>query len=264
MQPITATVKSKPMKLKKEYTESMNITKNKNGKNKFTVNIMRVMTIIVVICLLFSFTSCARDREYNEEEVLKAARELIKKSEKLNELYYGDGIAHTGDESTAEGYYIRADANSLAYFGVSTKDDIIRITRETFTQDYSNRLIMTKLESVKDTDDVIRSYARYYQKYSVLDETEPECLMVYKNAKVYLVDKVEYKYDTLRVSDVEGESIFVTLDVEITDPDKRTQSSTLTVELIEEANGFRINSPTYKRYDDGTYDELDNKNLNTK
>ncbi len=222
-------------------------------KNKIT---LFLLTIIVITTLLLN--SCARNRDYVESEVIAAAEVLIKNSAKLNEIYYGKGIAHTQDKSDSNGAYYRASYASLLEFGISTLEDIKILTRDTYTVDMSNLIINTKLSSVSD-DDGIRSYARYYQKYSAIDGSE-ECIMVYDMAEVFLKDKIVYDYSTLRVVRVKGESIFVGIDVTVTNDEGKSKSSTLEVELIEEASGFRLDSPTYKRYtDDDYYNELQNK-----
>ena len=73
----------------------------------------------------------------------------------------------------------------------------------------------------------------------------------YKNAEIFLKDKCVYDYSTLRVDSVKGESIFVCVDLTVTNPDGDSQAAVVRVELIEEEEGFRINTPTYKRFDSG-------------
>ena len=220
----------------------------------------KITTFLLIIVVIFTafITSCARNRDYVEAEVIDAAKSLIAKSARLNEIYWGEGIAHDQDKSGANGAYYRASSASLSRFGIATIDDLTRLTRETFTVDMANDIINNSLSSISD-EDGIRIYARYYQKYSALDDT-PECIMVYDKAEVFLKDIVIYNYDTVRVSRVKGESIFVSIEVTVINDEGKSQSSALEVELIEEDAGFRLNSPTYKRYtDDDYYNELQNK-----
>ena len=222
-------------------------------KSKITA----ILLTLVVIMTVF-LGSCARNRDYVESEVLEAAKSLISKSARLNEIYWGKGIAHDQDKSGANGAYYRATAESTSHYGIKTVDDLIALTRETFTVDMANLIVNTRLSSISD-EDGIKVYARYYQKYNALDDT-PECIMVYDNADVFLKDDIIYRYDTLKVSKVVGQSIFVSIDVTVINSEGDIQSSTLEVELIEEDSGFRINSPTYKSYtDDDYYNELQNK-----
>lgn len=216
-------------------------------KSVLKPTISLILSIIVVFSMLFSLSSCGeKNREYDEAEVLSAAENLIKKSERLNKIYWGEGIIYSPDNSLANGAYYSADPESTELLGVNTVDDIINLTKETFTADYAKIAIDTKLSSVSD-EDGIQIYARYYQKYSALDNS-PECIMVYKNAEIFLKDKCEYDYSTLCIDGVKGQSIFVKIAVKVTNPDGESMTTHAVVELIEEENGFRINTPTYKRY----------------
>ena len=174
----------------------MNLMKQRNHPMK---NKLFLLTLVVIFSL-FLCISCSTDREYNEEDVLSSAENLIKKSEVVNEIYYGHGIEYYKDESTANGAYYQADFLSLRRFGVENINDIKKMTTECFTENLSNSMINNTLSSIQD-EDGIQTFSRYYQKYSALDNTE-ECIMVYKDAIVYLTDKVTYDYSTLRVSRV--------------------------------------------------------------
>lgn len=209
------------------------------------MKIKAFLLTIVVIFSVFSTISCkgnneVKDREYDEQEVLTSAVDLIKKSEILNEIYYGHGIeCDTGDINNANGNYFPADILSLNKFGVETFEDIKTLTRACFTEAQSDLMINTVLNPVKDTNGDIIYFSRYYQS--------EECLMVYSKYEVLLKDKVEYLYDTVRIFDVEGETIYVNIDVKVTNSDKNVQEKTLKIGLIEENNGFRIDTPTYAR-----------------
>ena len=218
-----------------------------------------LLTIVVILNILFAF-GCSNDREYDEKEVISAAESLIKKSETLNEIYYGHGISYVLDENKANGYYYEADPLSVKSFNISTVDDIKKLTRECFSSSLSNSIINTKLSSVSDEDGNILGYSRYYQKYDVLDETKPECIMVYKEAEVYLTDEVIYDYGSIYVSGVSGEEVFVKITVVVKTDEGKEQTKELEISLIEENLGWRLNSPTYTKYvDRDYYEDLQNK-----
>lgn len=215
------------------------------------MKIKAFLLTLVVIFSAFSLNSCkekVKDREYNESEVLEAARTLIKKSETLNEIYYGHGIEYDiSDTSNANGYYYPADLMSLDKYGVTNVEDIKRLTRECFTTGQSDYMINTVLSSIRDSSGDVIHFARYYQEYETLNENVEKCVMVYSKYDVLLVDTVEYLYDTLRVVDVEGEVIKVQIEVKATNPQGSTQIKKVVINLLEEDNGFRIDSPTYVR-----------------
>jgi hypothetical protein len=103
------------------------------------------------------------------------------------------------------------------------------------------------------------NYARYYQKTNALDGSD-ECIMVYKLAEVYLTDETEYLYDTLRAVGSEGESVLIEVDVKVTNSEGEEQIQTLKFTLLEESNGWRINSPTYVKFVNREYyEDLQNK-----
>ena len=210
---------------------------------------------IVVILNLFLCISCSKNREYDETEVITAAAELIKKSERLNDIYYGRGIEYSKNESEGNGVYYPADFLSLERLGIKTVNDIKNLTAECFTKEYAALVINTKLSQVYD-EDGIQEYSRYYQKYNALDNSE-EYIMVYKNATVYLTDTVLYDYSSLRVSRVKGDEVFVSISVTVSTDDGKVQTKDIEISLLEEENGWRINSPTYARYfDRQQYEDL--------
>lgn len=218
------------------------------------MKIKAFLLTIVVIFSIFTFNSCEKnkkekDREYDESTVLTVAQELIKKSEKLNDIYYGYGIeADMADISNANGNYFPADILSCEKFGIRNVSEIKKLTRECFTEAQSNLMINTVLNSTKDTSGEIINFARYYQEYDSLNPGEEKCIMVYTKYKPFLTDKVEYLYDTLRVDGVEGQIIVVEIEVKATNPEGNVQNKKLKINLLEEKDGFRLDSPTYARY----------------
>ena len=205
-----------------------------------------VILLIFTICLS-SLVSCERDREYDEGEVLSVARELIEKSKLLNEIYYGAGIPCTTDASGANGYYYEADIRFLMENGFETLADLRKMTSDVFTEGYCNLIFSTKLSSVVDEDSV-QSMSRYYQKYSDREGKEPECIMVYTKAINLLTGDIIYDFTSLKVHDVEGEVVIVSLNASVYNDKGDSQTATLKIRMLEENEGWRIDSPTYKVY----------------
>ena len=211
----------------------------------------RISFVLIIALLLGCFTSCG-GRKYNAEEVASAAEELIKKSEKLNILIWGEGLEASESEETKIGIYNRALSYSTQDYGVETVEDIKKWCRSVFTSSYSETIIGIAFSSVNDGNE-IKLYARYYQKYSDINDTQPECIMVNTNYNYFLNDDVTYHYDTINVTHSKKETVFVNIDVTVTTKDGKSQRQTITVGLLEEANGWRLDSPTYTVYDDGSY-----------
>ena len=226
----------------------------KNVKDR----IISLLLVTVTIVSLFTLSSC--NRKYDEEEIIEVSKILLKDAEMLNIVYYGSGIEYFDDEDE-KGYYRKANVNHLEELGFSTIDELKKLTDKTFSVGYSSELYSTILSSLA-TDISIVSPARYYQAYD--EETgAPTHIMVYSNFTPMLKDSIVYDYDSLRVEGSKKEKVYVKIDATVTKADGKSQSTTVTVALVEEDNGWRIDNPTYANYNEykDRYDELNNKDL---
>ena len=226
----------------------------KNVKDR----IISLLLITVTIVSLFTLSSC--NRKYDEEEMIEVSKILLKDAEMLNIVYYGSGIEYFDDEDE-KGYYRKANVNHLEELGFSTIDELKKLTDKTFSVGYSSELYSTILSSLA-TDISIVSPARYYQAYD--EETgAPTHIMVYSNFTPMLKDSIVYDYDSLRVEGSKKEKVYVKIDATVTKADGKSQNTTVTVALVEEDNGWRIDNPTYANYNEykDRYDELNNKDL---
>ena len=212
-----------------------------------------------------SLSACKpKNRKYDEGEVLAAARELIDQSALLNEIYYGAGIPATDDLSGANGIYRPADEIYTAHCGIHTIDDLKDRTRQIYTRSMSEYIFQTKLNAISD-EDGFQIPARYYQKYADPEQTAAECIMVNTRAENLLPDRVEYLWDTLAAVGSAGETVYVTLDALVTDGEGNTHRQHMRVSLLEDSigqeNAWRLDSPTYQRYnpDEDLYQDLKNR-----
>ncbi len=219
----------------------------------------KIISLLTLFALLCSLISCGeKNREYDENEVKQAAEELIKRSAELNRIFWGEGIGYIDDASYSVGYYYPADMFSLSYYGIETIDDLKDKTQKVFSYSYSQNIFSTVLSSLSDGDGIY-AFARYYQKFSDAENKEPECIMVYSNALVLLRDEVSYNFDTLEVTGSKKDIVYVTLSVDVR-RDDNTQTRNLKVGLIEEENGWRIDTPTYMSYiENNDYEDLQDK-----
>lgn len=214
-------------------------------KSRFFKKILSLVLFAVILLSSVFYTSC--NRSYDEEEVIAAAKNLLKKAEKLNYIYYGDGIQYY-DYEGENGHYRKANTAHLEELGFSTIDELKVITEETFSQEYSTLLYSTILSAVRD-DVTVVSMARYYQVYD--EKTNlPTHIMVNSAFSPLMRDRVEYDYDSMRVSDVKKEKVFVTVDATVTGSGGESQHTEIIITLIEEDNGWRIDNPTYANYND--------------
>ena len=199
----------------------------------------KVISIILVLTFIFSFTSCGEESiKYDEEEVISAAKNLIAKSDDLNTLFWGEGIEYIEDELYSNGYYYPANPLSLGKYGVYTVEDMRNKAREVFSVGYCESIFSSVLSAAGD-EDVIAGYARYYEGLSGV--------MVYSRAKVILTDEVEYDLSTVKVVDADSKMVYVTVMATVT-RGELSQTRERKVGLVYENGEWKINTPTYMSY----------------
>ena len=214
----------------------------------------KIFILLLCFCLLLpSLASCKeKDRDYVESEVVAATKALIEKSLILNEIYWGEGIRYEkpeDPEAEIKGYY-PVDKEHLAelseVYGIKDLTTLQNKTREVFSQTGYNWIYSTCLSNVKGDNGII-SYARYYQSTYNADTGAENTLMVYSEARnIYENTKsVEYIYDGMFVSDVEGQVIIVSLKVKTTGKDGSVKTRPFTVQVIEETGGWRLHGASY-------------------
>lgn len=232
----------------------------KNEKSKLVLTVLLAALLILLIALLFALSFCERNRKYDKEEVESATRELLREAEFLNQIYYGSGIRYYDTDDGTTGHYRKADLAHLEELGFSTLAELKVITEKTFSDEYSAVLYDTILSSLKEGNTVITA-ARYYQAYD--EETkQPTDIMVYSKFNIKFKDKVEYDYDSIKAERSKKDKVYVSVNATVTNSEGKSQKITLTITLIEEDDGWKIDNPTYANYNSAQdrYDEL-NKDL---
>ncbi len=199
----------------------------------------KVLLLAIVIATLFTAVSCGgeKNRSYDEITVKSSAENLIRNSATLNEIIWGRGILYVEDPRYQSGVYFPADFKSLSEFGVETFDDIIGKCENVFSTAYVNHIKKNVLTSSIEENG--RIYTRYYQGDGVL--------MVYSEYVPLLRDKVEYLYNTIEVLGSKGKIVTVKIKINVT-RGEATQTREIEVDLVEEKNGWRIDSPTYASF----------------
>jgi preprotein translocase subunit SecG len=247
--------KSVLMKGKEKITA---LLKNEKFKTVLTILLAVLFVLLIVLLLVLSFRE--KDRDFDKEEVESATRELLKEAEFLNQIYYGSGIKYYDTDEGTTGYYRKADILHLEELGFSTLDELKTITEKTFSDEYSALLYDTILSSLKEGSTVVTA-ARYYQAYD--EETnQPTDIMVYSKFNIKFKDKIEYDYDSIKAERSKKDKVYVSVNATVTNSEGKSQQITLTITLIEEDDGWKIDNPTYANYNSSKdrYDEL-NKEL---
>lgn len=221
--------------------------------------IITLLLIFVLVLSIFTLSSC--NRKYNEEEVTEATKKLLTEAEMLNKVYYGSGIEYFEGEGN-KGNYRVASSVHLEQLGFSTIEELKEITEKTFSDGYSEILYSTILAPLRDGEYYV-SPARYYQEY---DEktNEPTHIMVNSSFSPLMKDSVTYDLSSISVEKSKKERVYVKVKATVTTSDGKSQSIELTVNLIEESDGWKIDNPTYANYNPykDKYDELKDKDFN--
>jgi acid phosphatase family membrane protein YuiD len=211
-----------------------------------------VALLLAAVCALGAFTSC--DRDYDEAEVKAAAESLIKKSDILETIIFGKGFDYHIEGSATYKVADKADVKRYAEMlgeDFTTVDGLKAVLSKVYTAGYKSDIISGVLSGD------INGYTRYYQ--------DGENIMVYTLFKVRKTDDIKYHYDTIKVEDVDGEKITVSIKITITNSEGKSQDRTIEVDLIEEAGGWRLDTPTYSVYSENYQDYKDLENeLNRK
>ena len=199
----------------------------------------RVISLILAMTLIFLLVSCGeKNRSYDEAEVKAAAESLILMSKQINDICWGAGIPYYEDDNYANGQYYPADPVYLDKIGVSTVDDILEMVVNVFSEGYSVSIYGSTFSSMAGENGMV-GYTRYYQGN--------DCIMVYTKYNPLLCDEVEYITSSIEVIGSKGESVIVRVPIKVT-RDGMTQEKTIDVSLVEEGNGWRIDSPTYAAF----------------
>lgn len=200
--------------------------------------------ILATVVPVLNFTSC--NRKYDEGEVIAAATDLLKKSEVLNVVLFGEGISPGG--SNQSGAYREADFLHLNKLGFTTISELEAMIRETFTAEYSDYVVSTVLSPIK-VDGVMYSNTRYYQLYAdEMTKTDPVCIMVHTEYEYIFTDTVVYDYSTIKVNGVKKKTLYISVMANVTNKNGDSQDVEVEFELIEQNNGWRINTGTFVNY----------------
>ena len=201
---------------------------------------------LIFICSLISCSEEKYNREYDAEKVEAIANELIAKSIVLNDILYGKGIGYKEDDSTE--IYKVADEKSLEKLGIEHLSDVEPRLRSVFSKAYVDTVYSSDIFTPLVEDDITKSYARYFE-----DEDKDGKTTIYVN-KYYsfaLKNKYEYIGDVKAVRS-EGDYVIVSATVRATREGGISKDFKLEIKLIEESEGWRLASPTYKVYNEYT------------
>ena len=222
----------------------------------------KILWIVFLAVLALNLFSCKKEeedvvppREYVESEVIENATSLLSLSGDINHILWGKGIAAVENEEET-GAYRACQSEEMERYGIYCVEDIRTLCKTVYSSAMCSTVESTVLGNVRDENESIVSLVRYYDNTD--KETGDVTLMVNTDAYVYFEKAVTYHTETLRIKEVKGEVIYLSVSVTLYDEEDAPHEKTLTFSMIEEADGWRLHSPTYMKYDaySDIYDNL--------
>ena len=213
--------------------------------------IISLLTLLLSLSLFSCTESTVKNREYDEEEVLLAAKDLIEKSLPLNEILYGEGLSY--DENSGIGIYKEAKEESLSKYEIADIKTLTEKIEAVFSDSYIKTINSSDIFNPIVDEGVTLSYARYFEDERENEDPEKKesVILVNSNYDYFLKNTYEYVGE-LTVKGSEGEYVIVSSVVRATREDGVTRDFVLEIKLIEESLGWRICSPTYVVYNEYT------------
>lgn len=202
--------------------------------------IKRILLLALCFSMLsLSLVSCGAKE--SESELLAIAKDLTEQSARVNEIVFGDGIA-LKEDGYSVGAYTEADEESLAFYGVSSVEDIKARLSAVYSEATAAWVEGTVLTSVKEQSQVL-TYARYYDDKKMEGVNFVPVLMVRENHEQMAFGKASYADYTLQSSS-RKEAVF-TVDITVTDGEETKVFSDVRVTMVKEENGWRLDTTTY-------------------
>lgn len=193
----------------------------------------KIICLILAAFTVLSLASCGVSKA-DKEEITNAAKELIEASYEINEIYFGHGLEVTDTEVLAntEYWYVAEDCP------YKSMDDIKKATAKVYSSDYcEDYLYLIGFEGIanENEEESNIAYARFKE-----DTKGKLCQM--KSASEGGFDlKRTYDFSTITVeSYVRGKA---TIKIKSLVDGKEDTEVTLT--LVKQADGWRLDSPTY-------------------
>ncbi len=206
-----------------------------------------LLTVILILCLSLSLTGC--NRSYDEEEVIAAAKQLLKKAEPLNTIFHGEGIGYI-DSGYRDGVYYEADPIHLGLLGIRDPKKLFDITYEVFSIKHGTSIISVNFEPLYDS----KGNIVYNSRYAFVTTKDGEVkLLVNKNydpSRVNFDDEMTYKLDTVKALGSEGDYVNMSVDVVVLSEDGKEQTLTIEFKLFEESDGWRIHGTCIANYNE--------------
>ncbi len=196
----------------------------------------KIFALILAITAVLTLASCGVSKA-DKEEIITAAKELITASYEINEIYFGHGLEVTTKEVLVNTQYVYVEEST----GYENIDAVKEATAKVYSTDYcEDYLYVMAFEGIKseDEEDTAISYPRFRE------DTKGKLCQLKSVSEEGAELKRTYDFDSIKVeSYVRGVATIKIKSLIDGKYDEDTGEITLT--LIKQADGWRLDSPTY-------------------
>ncbi|MBO7404348.1 MAG: hypothetical protein J6V24_05240 [Clostridia bacterium] len=216
--------------------------------NKTRISLL-ALAVLLLIPLITGITGCSRAK-HTPDELRPILADLLPRAAEINEIYFGAGLPTTRDVDTVRAFYdtFDTDVESISYTpvdpvcGYETVDDIKAATLEVFSPEYAAFLFDRAFNGISDLfDEGLETEHRTTAVYAMYIEESG-----YLTKRVNLLDDAiplgrTYDLDSITVLR-ENES---GVEVRLKSFFNGEPSVDVDLWLVEGADGWRLDSPTY-------------------
>lgn len=216
--------------------------------NKTRISLL-ALAVLLLIPLITGITGCSRAK-HTPDELRPILADLLPRAAEINEIYFGAGLPTTHDVDTVRAFYdtFDTDVESISYTpvdpacGYETVDDIKAATLEVFSPEYAAFLFDRAFNGISDLfDEGLETEHRTTAVYAMYIEESG-----YLTKRVNLLDDAiplgrTYDLDSITVLR-ENES---GVEVRLKSFFNGEPSVDVDLWLVEGADGWRLDSPTY-------------------
>ncbi len=182
-----------------------------------------IISFILIATVAIGMVGCSKP---SEDEAVSLVKDLVSRSYELNVIYYGEGLKYKDSGNPNDIYMVVFEKEKYIL-----KSQLTRATREVFSESFATSIIDMSFNGVQSQINQNSIQSRY------MTQIDDDLLYVNRTYKPVVEKIAEYNYDTIEISKISRHFI----EAEI----KTTSGQLVSVTLIKEDNGWRLDSGTY-------------------
>jgi len=207
--------------------------------------IIRLMAALSALVIMAGLASCSEEKiEYEESEVVDAAKALIEASYEINEIYFGKGLPISEEDSeAAKEFYAGLDLDMAAvdFLPVTEEapyhsiDEIKKATAKVYSKEYCEMLYERAFTGVSSENGSSAALARY------IEDSKGVLTARLDIADTCIPLDRTYDPESIKVTETEPKKAKISVDSFV----KGEKDENLTFTLVLEEDGWRLDTPTY-------------------